>query len=53
MSRKPGEAITIGERVVVKVLKIEGGKVQLGIDAPKDVKIATAVPAEGPEAPKK
>ena len=53
MSRKPGEAIRIGEAVVVKVLKVEGGKVQLGIDAPQDVKIATVAPAEEPESGKK
>jgi carbon storage regulator len=53
MSRKPGEAIRIGEAVVVKVLKVEGGKVQLGIEAPRDVKIATVEAAAGPESPKK
>ena len=30
MTRKPGDAIAIGDRIVVKVLEIQGGKVQLG-----------------------
>ena len=50
MTRKPGDTIAIGDRIVVKVLEVQGGKVQLGIDAPKDVRIgdAPAAPAEQP-----
>ena len=39
LERKPGESIRIGEGIVIKVLDIQGQKVQLGIEAPKDVKI--------------
>jgi len=49
MSRKPGEAVTIGERIVVKVMEIKGGRVQLGIEAPRDVKIATPETPEPPQ----
>jgi carbon storage regulator len=47
MSRKPGETVTIGDQIVVKVMEIKGGRVQLGIQAPKDVKI------DSPEAPER
>ena len=39
ITRRVGESIAIGDRIVVKVLDIQGQKVQLGIQAPKDVKI--------------
>ena len=43
MTRKAGEAIAIGDQVVVRILEIQGGKVQLGIEAPREVKVtATA-----------
>ena len=50
LTRKPGDAIVIDGRIVVKVIDVQGGRVQLGIEAPKEVKIEAA-PA--PEAPKK
>ncbi len=37
--RKPGESIKIGEGIEIKVLDIQGQKVHLGIEAPKDLKI--------------
>lgn len=39
LSRKPMERIEIGENVVVTVLEIRGGKVRIGIDAPKEVHV--------------
>lgn len=39
LSRKPGEAITINENIVVTIVEIRGDKVRLGIDAPKDIKV--------------
>jgi carbon storage regulator len=39
LTRRVGESIAIGEHVVVKVLDVQGQKVQLGVDAPKDVKV--------------
>ena len=39
LSRKPGESIKIGDNVSVRVLKIDGNQVKIGIDAPKAVPI--------------
>lgn len=39
LSRQPEEEIVIGESIVVKVVSIRGGKVKLGITAPKEVPI--------------
>jgi len=39
LSRKPGEQILIGEGVRLSVVRISGGRVQLGIDAPRDFKV--------------
>jgi len=39
LSRKLGEKITIGEGVTVSIVKVQGNRVQLGIQAPPDVRI--------------
>ena len=39
LSRKAGERITIGEAVVVTVLRLSNGRVKLGIAAPADVAV--------------
>ena len=39
LMRRVGESITIGDNIVVKVLDVQGQKVQLGVDAPKEVKV--------------
>lgn len=39
LSRKKGERITIGETVVVTVLRSSGGRVTLGISAPDAVSV--------------
>lgn len=39
LSRKIGERILIGDGVVVKVLKIEGSNVRLGIEAPEYIPV--------------
>ena len=39
LMRRVGESITIGDNIVVKVLDVQGQKVQLGVDAPRDVKV--------------
>ena len=39
LMRKEGEIITIGEDIQIKVLAVQGGKVRLGIEAPKDVSV--------------
>lgn len=39
LSRKYGESIVIGGKIVVTVGRVNGKVVQLGIDAPKEVSI--------------
>lgn len=39
LSREPGEAIRIGAEIEVAVLGIVGGRVKLGIRAPKGVPV--------------
>ncbi|MFH5804491.1 carbon storage regulator [Alienimonas sp. DA493] len=38
LTRKVGESIVIGDGITVRVLEV-GGRVRLGIDAPRDVSI--------------
>lgn len=42
LSRKVDEAVVIGDKTVVKIIRIAGGRVQLGIEAPSDVAIRRA-----------
>jgi carbon storage regulator len=39
LSRCPLEKIVIGDNIIITVCKIKDGRVRLGIDAPKGVKI--------------
>jgi carbon storage regulator len=39
LTRKPGQGIMIGDGVEIQVLSVGGGKVRLGITAPRDVGI--------------
>ncbi len=39
LARRVGESILIGDEIVVKILKIEGGSVKVGIEAPKKYKV--------------
>lgn len=39
LTRRSNERIFIGDDIVLSVLAIEGNRVKLGIDAPKDVSI--------------
>lgn len=39
LSRKVGESIIIGDNIEIKVLKIDGGIVKIGIVAPSNVKV--------------
>lgn len=39
LSRKKGEAIKIDDEITIKVCKIEGNRIVLGIEAPKSVHI--------------
>jgi carbon storage regulator len=42
LSRKPGEKIHIGSGITITVIEINGSKIRLGIDAPKEVPIFRA-----------
>ncbi len=39
LSRKVGEKIKIGKDIVINILKIEGGIIRVGIDAPQRIPI--------------
>jgi carbon storage regulator len=39
LTRKVGEQIRIGEEIVVTLVRIQGDKVRLGIDAPREIPI--------------
>lgn len=39
LSRKLNETIVIGENIRVTLLGIDGDKIKIGIDAPRDVKV--------------
>jgi carbon storage regulator len=39
LSRKVNEKIVIDGRIVVTVVKVDGGQVRLGIEAPEDVRV--------------
>ena len=39
LSRKEGEEIVVGDNIKIVVTKIVGGRVSIGIEAPKSVKI--------------
>lgn len=50
LSRKVGEKIVIGGNVTVEIVKIQGNRITIGIQAPSDVKILRSELA--PAAPK-
>lgn len=39
LTRREGEALTIGGKVTITVVEIRGSQVRLGINAPADVRI--------------
>jgi carbon storage regulator len=39
LSRKPGETVVIDGRIRVKIMRVEGDVVKIGIDAPADISI--------------
>ncbi|HCZ05920.1 MAG: carbon storage regulator [Thermotogota bacterium] len=39
LSRRPNESIIIDDKIEIKILKIEGGAVKVGIIAPKEIKV--------------
>lgn len=39
LSRKPGESLLIGDNIYVKIVSVDGERVKVAIDAPKNVNI--------------
>ncbi len=39
LSRKPGEALRIGDDVEITIIEVKGDLVRIGIDAPRSVQI--------------
>jgi carbon storage regulator len=39
VSRKPGERILVGDKIAITVVKITGGAVRLGIEAPAELAV--------------
>ena len=39
LSRKENQELIIGDNIVVRVVRVEGGRVRLGIEAPAEVPI--------------
>lgn len=39
LSRKPGECLVIDGRITIKVVRVEGDVVKIGIEAPSDVPV--------------
>ena len=50
LTRKELQRIRIGKDIVIKVIKIKGGGVRLGIEAPKEVAVLRGELQEKPEA---
>ncbi|MEM9352075.1 MAG: carbon storage regulator [Planctomycetota bacterium] len=44
--RKPGERILIGDNIALTVVKVGGGGVRIGIDAPKELAVVREELAE-------
>ena len=47
LSRKPAEAIRIGDDILIKVIAIRGGQVKLGIEAPQGIRVMRTEPRNG------
>ena len=35
LTRRSGEAINIGDDIVIRVLAVDGGQIRIGVEAPK------------------
>lgn len=46
LTRKPDQSIVIGENIIVRVLRVDRGRVKLGISAPIEVHVDRAEIAE-------
>jgi carbon storage regulator len=39
LSRKPGEALRVGDNIEITIVEVKGDMVRLGIQAPRDVQV--------------
>jgi carbon storage regulator len=37
LTRRPAEALVIGDNITISVLDIKGGRVRLGVNAPREI----------------
>lgn len=51
LSRKVGEKFWIGDQISITVVRISGGGVRIGIDAPEDLPVVREELRHGPKAP--
>lgn len=42
LSRKPGESIKLGEHIEIIIIGVEGHRVRIGVNAPREVRIMRA-----------
>ena len=50
LSRKSGESICIGDSVKLQIVRVSGGRVLIGIDAPKSLEISRPDAQDGGDA---
>lgn len=39
LTRKPGEGINVGDTIHFKIVRVNGNRVTVGVEAPRDVRI--------------
>ena len=42
LSRKPGEAIVVGDSITITIVELSRGRVRVGIEAPREVSVHRA-----------
>lgn len=42
LSRKPGESLIIGDQIKVTIVKVQGNRVKIGIEAPESCRVLRA-----------
>lgn len=39
LSRKIGQSLVIGEKIVVRILEVSGDNIKIGVEAPRDIPV--------------
>lgn len=50
LSRRAGDSVRIGADITVTIMRVQGGQVRIGIDAPKHVEVLRGERAEAGDA---